>query len=102
MIRTRIPIILILILLLAACSSGGGSGSSGSESAGADEVQVAESMERLSDEEFNALTEEDKLGVSNKVMGALFKGVAADEFFNLGAGVAALDLQTPENYVSKK
>ena len=105
MILTRIPIILILMFLLAACSNGGGSGggskSNDSESAGTEEVQVAESMERLSDEDFNALTEEDKLGVSNKVMGALFKGVAADEFFNLGAGVAALDLQTSENYVTK-
>ncbi|MBT8330934.1 MAG: hypothetical protein KJP06_01275, partial [Deltaproteobacteria bacterium] len=104
MIHTRIPIILILMFLLAACNSGGGSGgdsgSSGSGSSGT-AVQVAESMERLSDEDFNALAEEDKMGVSNKVMGALFKGVAADDFFNLGAGVAALALQTPENYVSK-
>lgn len=104
MIYMRIPIILILMFLLAACSGGGDSGS-GSESSSSGSsgtvTQVAESMERLSDEEFNALTEEDKIGVSNKVMGALFKGVAADEFFNLGAGVAALALQTPENYVSK-
>ncbi len=103
MIHMRFPIILILMFLLAACNSGGGSGSgdSGGSGSSGTVAQVAESMERLSDEEFNALTEEDKMGVSNKVMGALFKGVAADDFFNLGAGIAALALQTPENYVSK-
>ena len=102
MINTRIPIFLILMFLLVACSNGGsGGGSNGSKNDGAEEAQVEESMESLSDEDFNALTEEDKLGVSNKVMGALFKGVAPDEFFDLGAGVAALTLQTEENYVSK-
>ncbi len=100
MTNTRIPLILILMFLLVACDSGGGSGSGDSDGS-AGSSQVEESLERLSDEDFNALTEEDKLGVSNKVMGALFKGVAPDEFFDLGAGVAALALQTDENYVAK-
>ena len=101
MINTRIPIFLILMFLLVACSNDGGSNGSGDSKGSVGGSQVEESMERLSDEDFNALTEEDKLGVSNKVMGALFKGVAPDEFFDLGAGVAALALQTEENYVSK-
>ena len=98
MSHTRIPTIIILMLLLAACGNGGGSGSS-NDSSGA--LQVETGMQSLSDEDYNALSEEDKLGVSNKVMGALFKGVGPDEFFDLGAGVSALAVQTDENYVSK-
>ena len=102
MINTRIPIIFFLTFLLAACSGGGsGSGSSGGSNKSSGSAQVEESLERLSDEDYNALSEEDKFGVSNKVMGALFKGIAPDEFFTLGADVAALDLQNDENYVSK-
>jgi hypothetical protein len=102
----NIPIILILMFALVACggSSGGGTDDSSDGSGGGSAVAVAaveESLERLSDEDFNALAEEDKFGVSNKVMGALFKGVAPDEFFDLGAGVSAQALQTDENYVSK-
>ncbi len=98
MLNTRIPIILILIFLLAACGSGGGS--SGSDGSGG--VSQAEiGLQSLSDEDYNALTEEDKFGVSNKVMGALFKGVGPDEFFDMGTGVVALALQTDENYVAK-
>ncbi len=100
MIHTRISIILVLVFQLAACGSGGGSGSGDSNGSGGGS-QVAESLERLSDADYNALTEEDKFGVSNKVMAALFKGVAPAEFFNLGAGVAAQALQSQENYVSK-
>lgn len=103
MTNTRILLILILMFLLVACDSGGGSGSgdSGGSGGSGGSSQVEESLERLSDEDFNALTEEDKLGVSNKVMGALFKGIAPDEFFDLGTGITALALQTDENYVAK-
>ena len=93
-----IPMLFILMFLLAACGSGGGSG--GSDSSGSI-LEVEESLERLSDEEYNALAEEDKFGVSNKAMGALFKGIAPDEFFNVGADAPALNLQSDENYLSK-
>ncbi len=98
--NTRILLILILMCLPVACGSGGGSGSDDSDNS-VGPLQPQESLERLSDEDYNALTEEDKFGVSNKVMGALYKGVAPAEFFDMGAGVAALALQTNENYVSK-
>jgi hypothetical protein len=100
MINTRIPMILILMFALVACNSGGDNGSGDSDGF-VSGLMVEESLERISDEDYNALTEEDKFGVSNKVMGALFKGVQPDEFFDLGTGVAALALQTGQNYVSK-
>jgi hypothetical protein len=98
MINRNIPIILILLFALVSCGGGGGPGdseNSGSESP--EEVM----LERLSDEEFNALSEEDKFAVSNKVMGALFKGLNPDEFFDLGSDVSALALQSDENYLTK-
>jgi hypothetical protein len=97
MLNKSIPIILILMLALMACGSGGGNGT---DDPGGGSV-VEASMARLSDEEFNALTEEEKFAVSNKVLGTLFKGVAPDEFFDLGNGVFALALQTDQNYLTK-
>ena len=45
------------------------------------------SLAKLSDEEYNQLTEEEKFAVSNKATGALFKGVATDDFFDLDMGL---------------
>ena len=98
MLNRRIPIILMLMLTLIACGSGSGGGGTDDPGGGA---AVATIMERLSDEEYNALTEEEKFAVANKAMGALFKGVAPDEFFDLGNGVFALALQTDQNYLTK-
>ncbi len=106
MINIRIPMILILMLALMACGSGSGDGSgdgSGTDNVGSSGSgsPVEVSLERLSDAEFNALTEEEKFAVSNKALGALFKGVAPDEFFDLTNGVFALVLKTDQNYVSQ-
>jgi hypothetical protein len=98
MLNRSIPIILILTLALMACGGGSGGDSTDGSVGGA---SVEATTERLSDEEFNALTEEEKFGVSNKALGVLFKGVAPDEFFDLGNNVFALALQTDQNYLTK-
>jgi hypothetical protein len=98
MLNRSIPIILILTLALMACGGGSGGGDADDPGGGA---AVEASMQRLSDEEYNALTEEEKFAVANKAMGALFKGVAPDEFFDLGNGVFALALQSDQNYLTK-
>jgi hypothetical protein len=97
MLNRSIPIILILMFALVACGGGSGSGTGGSGDGSSD----AEILDKLSDEEYNALTEEEKFAVSNKALGTLFKGVPADEFFDLSGGVAAAALQSDENYVAK-
>ena len=99
MLNRSIPIILMLTLVLMACGSGGGSGGGTGDTGGG--TTVTASMERLSDEEYNSLTEEEKFAVANKALGALYKGVAPDEFFDLGNGVFALALQTDQNYITK-
>ena len=107
MLNRIIPIILILIFALAACGGGGDSGGNGGKDDKNDSSnsQTAPSpevfLERLSDEEYNALTEEEKFAVSNKALGALYKGIAPDAFFDLGNGVLALALQTDQNYLTQ-
>ena len=108
MLNRTIPIILILIFTLAACGSGGGdSGGNGGEDGTNNSSDAVDApspeviLERLSDAEYNALTAEEKFAVSNKALGALFKGVAPDEFFELGNNVFALALQTDQNYLTK-
>jgi hypothetical protein len=103
----RILIILIFLFAFVAfgCDSGGGSSGSGfNGSAGsggsANFTPFEASLERLSDEDYNALTEEEQFAVSNKLMGALYTGVSPDEFFDLGNGVFALAVQTDQNYVN--
>ena len=96
----NIPILLILMFALAACGSSGGGSSNDSGDLGSDSPEEV-MLERLSDEDFAALSEEDKFAVSNKVMGALFKGVPPDEFFDLGSDVSALALLDDQNYVSQ-
>ena len=44
----------------------------------------------LSQGEFNSLTPEDQYMVANKLLGTMFRGISAEDFFNLDAGVANL------------
>ena len=44
----------------------------------------------LSQAEFNSLTPEDQYMVANKLLGTMFRGVSAEDFFNLNAGMANL------------
>jgi hypothetical protein len=88
------------MFFLVACGSGSNGGNEDSGGLGSESLEEV-MLERLSDEDFNALSEEEQFAVSNKVMGALFKGVPPDEFFDLGSGVSAMALQINRNYVSK-
>ena len=89
---SKIPILLILTLVLAACggdgSNGtGGAGESGSVTPSALPEQVM--VERLSDAEYSALSAEDKYAVTNKMLCALFKGMAPEEFFDMDSGLSS-------------
>ncbi len=88
-------VLMSALLALGACSSGGG------ESAGpaAPVDNFAASLAKLSDDDYNLLTEEEKFAVSNKATGALFKGVTTDSFFDLNAGLSRA-LKTNQNYLT--
>jgi len=95
MLWKKFPILLMLTLMLAAC--GDGSNSSIGSGSGRDPGEVTPDalpeqviVEWLSDAEYDALSAEDKYAVTNKVMCALYKGMAPDEFFDTSGGLADL------------
>ena len=68
-------------------SSSGGGGSSSSSSSGG---PGGSSVEKLSMEEYNALPDNQKYIVMNKLMATLYKGVALKDFFDLSGGISNL------------
>jgi hypothetical protein len=59
------------------------------------------STDSLSDAEYNSLSAEAQYAVANNLMGTLFKGVPAKDFFNLTAGVGSLSVSGGANFISK-
>ncbi len=74
-------ILLILMIFLVSCGGGGGSGSSGSGSS------ADSGTEKFSTADYNALSNEQKYAVTNKMMATLYKGTSAQEFFDLSQGM---------------
>jgi hypothetical protein len=83
--KISIPAIFLLFLFLVACESGGGSGESGGGSSGG----VADSVQKFSSSDYDALSSEQKYAVSNKLAATLFKGVPVDEFYDIGPDTGA-------------
>jgi len=54
----------------------------------------------LSDIDYNALSNEQKYIVANKLMGTLYKGVPVNDFFDLGQGLLPLKLKKNEDFLS--
>jgi hypothetical protein len=54
----------------------------------------------LSNEEYNVLSSEQKYVVANKLMGTLYKGVPANDFFDLSTGLLPLKLKKDDNFLS--
>lgn len=51
----------------------------------------------LTKSEYNALTDEQKYQVANKLMGTIFKGVLVDDFFDISDGMDNLSLKLGDN-----
>ena len=98
MLWRTFPIVLVLALGLLACSdgssgAGGGAGAgNGDTSSGITPSALPEPVmvERLSDADYDALTAEEKYAMTNKVLGTLFKGIPAEDFFDLRNGLSPL------------
>ena len=94
--KINILTIFILFCVLVACSSGGGSNDASSNSG------QALSVQHFSDEDYNALSNEQKYAASNNLMAALFKGVSAKEFFDNSQGISAgVTLVNDANYIAE-
>lgn len=73
---------LISVIGLASCDPGPPSGQTG--------FSVGGAAAPLSQAEYNSLTPEQQYQVASKLYGTLFRGITADEFFDLTNGVTAL------------
>lgn len=107
MLWRKFLILLILTLSLAACgpfdsNNSGGSGSGDSSNNLTPNALPEQVMtERLSDEEYNAMSSEDRYALANKIMGTLFKGMSPDEFFDLQNGLASPTPLNDQNIASQ-
>ncbi len=68
---------------------------------GTGQAQPVASAVKLSDDEFSGLTPLQQYQVANKLAATLYKGVPADEFFDLGRGIDNLKVDGGKNYLSK-
>ena len=90
------PILLLSFVFLFACGDGGGSGDGASSTPGA-----ASGMQKFSNEDYNALSNEQKFAASNKLATTLFKGVPANEFFDTTRSINAdINLFSNANYIA--
>ncbi len=80
--RFKLPLIIAGSMLVLGCDPGLPEGSNDFAAGG---TAVA-----LSQGEFNGLSAEDQYMVANKLLGTMFRGVSAEDFYNLDAGVANL------------
>ena len=68
---------------LAGCDPGQPKGSS-------DDLEISGFAKALTQEEFNALAPEQQYQVASKLYGTFFRGISAEDFFELSAGTATL------------
>lgn len=93
----RSMIISLLLLWGSGCTPEVPRSSQNNESPG---ITASGAASKLSDSEYNALTAEQKYAVANKLMGTLYKGVPAAEFFNVEAGLANPALRSGSNFIA--
>ena len=80
--RFKLPLIIAVSMAVLGCDPGLPEGNNDFAAGG--------TATALSQGEFNSLTPEDQYLVANKLLGTMFRGVPAEDFFNLDAGVANL------------
>lgn len=66
-----------------------------------DQTQTTAASVVLSDNDFGTLTPIQQYQVANKLAATLYKGVPADEFFDLGRGIDNLKVDGGKDYLSK-
>lgn len=80
--RFKLPLLIAVSMAVLGCDPGLPEGSNDFAAGG---TAVA-----LSQAEFNSLPPEDQYMVANKLLGTMFRGVSAEDFFNLNGGVENL------------
>lgn len=88
----QLSAVLAAMLASVACSPNAPSGSSSSD--------TQSFSGELSKSEYNALTDEQKYQVANKLMGTMFKGIPVDDFFDISNGMSNLSLKSGDNFLN--
>ena len=76
----------------------GGDNASDGGSAGGSLSSV--NISKISSDDYNALSSEEKYRVANKLMATLFKGIAVKDFFNIQAGMDNLTLANGVDFIA--
>ncbi|MCK5666337.1 MAG: hypothetical protein KAI17_22760, partial [Thiotrichaceae bacterium] len=82
LITRRVPLILLASVALVSCDPGQPSSSSG--------VEITGFAAPLSQSEFNSLDAEEQYQVASKLYGTFYRGIPADDFYNLDSGISSL------------
>ncbi len=92
--------ILICVLLLwsSGCTPEVPQSSQKNESAN---IRASGAAAKLSESEYNALSNEQKYAVVNKLMGTVYKGVPVADFFNIEGGLANPALKSEANFIEE-
>ncbi len=66
----------------------------GQPKGGSDDLQVSGFAAPLSQSEFNSLSPEEQYQVASKLYGTFFRGISAEDFFDLSAGTENLKVKS--------
>jgi len=83
-------VVLSALMFTASCTPEAPSGSSSSEQSFSGELSKAE---------YNALSDEQKYQVANKLLGTMFKGLPVDDFFDISNGMDSLSLKAGADFL---
>jgi len=108
MTKKNLSIVIILLFLIAGCWDSGGSGgnsndtdaSAGSAGGAGDAGQSAD-LNQVSNAEWEDLSSEEQYAVSNKLLGTLYKGLPAEDFFNFTPGNGSPSAKSKSNYLTE-
>jgi hypothetical protein len=78
--NNKLAVVIFIWLLVAGCGGGGGSGSGGSGGGGNASGTV--NLNKFSSEDWQNLSDEEKLALANKANATLYKGVSSQAFFD--------------------
>jgi len=92
--KFKLPLIIAVSMVVLGCDPGLPEGSNDFAAGG--------TATALSQGEFNTLSAEDQYKVANKLLGTMFRGVAAEDFFDLTAGTANLQPQSKTFLIETK
>ncbi len=93
--RLLCAVVAIMVSVGLTACGGGGSSSSGNDDTRAQPiVEYAVSPLALTEESFDMMSALDQYAVANKLMSALYKGIPAEQWFELSGGLAPLTAKT--------